>query len=116
MCIRDSSNRLREVGENRGVRSFLIDTALDIQPEWLSGVGRIGVTAGASTPEYLVEEVLSRLRSEGGQVLEIEVIPEAVNFNLPKNLLDDLQHDPRGEMLLLSAGRSAGGRARPSGG
>jgi len=111
-----NSNRLREVGENRGVRSFLIDTALDIQPEWLSGVGRIGVTAGASTPEYLVEEVLSRLRSEGGQVLEIEVIPEAVNFNLPKNLLDDLQHDPRGEMLLLSAGRSAGGRARPSGG
>jgi 4-hydroxy-3-methylbut-2-enyl diphosphate reductase len=107
-----NSNRLREAGEIRGVTSYLIDTAEDIRPEWLAAAKRIGVTAGASTPEYLVEEVLARLRSEGGKVVEFEVIPEAVNFNLPKNLLEDLKGDPRGEMLLLSAGRSLAGRAR----
>jgi len=110
-----NSNRLREAGEIRGVTSHLIDSSEDIQPEWLVGKNRIGVTAGASTPEYLVEEVLTRLRSEGGRVVEFEVVPEDVNFNLPKNLLQDLNADPRGDMLLLQAGRSHGGRARDGG-
>lgn len=110
-----NSNRLREAGEIRGVTSYLIDRAEDIQPEWLEGVTRIGVTAGASTPEYLVEDVLARLRSAGGHVVEFVVVPEDVNFNLPKNLLDDLNEDPRGEMFLLQAGRSSQGRARNGG-
>jgi 4-hydroxy-3-methylbut-2-enyl diphosphate reductase len=110
-----NSNRLREVGETRGVASYLIDTAADIRAEWLEGVTRVAITAGASTPEYLVEDVLDRLRALGGKVVEQEIVPEAVNFNLPKNLVDDLKADPRGEMLLLQAGRNPAGRVRAPG-
>jgi 4-hydroxy-3-methylbut-2-enyl diphosphate reductase len=110
-----NSNRLREVGETRGVRSYLIDTAADIRAEWLEGVDRVAITAGGSTAEYLVEDVLDRLRGLGGRVVEQEIVPEAVNFNLPKNLVDDLKADARGEMLLLQAGRNPAGRVRGPG-
>lgn len=100
-----NSNRLREVGETRGLPAHLVDTAGDIRPEWLAGVRRVGVTAGASTPEYLVEEVLDHLRRLGGRIREVEVTPEDVTFNLPKTLLDDLLASPRGEALLMQAGR-----------
>lgn len=110
-----NSNRLREVGETRGVVSYLIDTAADIQAGWLDNVTRVAITAGASTPEYLVEDVLDRLRELGGRVVEQEIVPEAVNFNLPKNLVDDLKADERGEMLLLQAGRNPAGRVRGPG-
>jgi 4-hydroxy-3-methylbut-2-enyl diphosphate reductase len=103
-----NSNRLREAGETRGVRSFLIDTTSDIRSEWLAGVRRVGVTAGASTPEYLVEEVLDHLRHLGGRVREVEVVPENVTFNLPRPLLEDLKSSPRGEELLMRAGRFTG--------
>lgn len=109
-----NSNRLREVGETRHVRSRLIDTAADIDPAWLEGVNRIGVTAGASTPEYLVEEVLDYLRRLGGRVLEVEVMPEDVTFNLPKTLVDDLAADPRGGALLMQAGRMKSGEGNDS--
>jgi 4-hydroxy-3-methylbut-2-enyl diphosphate reductase len=105
-----NSNRLREVGETRNIPSHLIDTAGDIQPVWLEGVSRVGVTAGASTPEYLVEEVLDYLRRLGGRVREVEVAPEDVTFNLPRTLMDDLNRDSRGEALLMQAGRMKMGR------
>ena len=58
-----NSNRLREVAERKGVASYLIDGAHSIQPEWLAGRQRIGVTAGASAPEILVQQVIERVRS-----------------------------------------------------
>lgn len=104
-----NSNRLREVGENRGVRSHRIESAEEIDPAWLDGVTSVGVTAGASTPEYLVEDVLDYLRHRGGKVREVEVVPEDVTFNLPRPLVEDLKKDERGEILLMQAGRTLRG-------
>ena len=65
-----NSNRLRELAEKVGADAFLIDTAEDIRPEWLSGKSAIGVTAGASAPEVLVEQVVNRLKQNGGKIIE----------------------------------------------
>ena len=82
-----NSNRLREVAELRGVPAWLIDNANAIDPAWLEGRRRIGVTAGASAPEILVEEVVSRLRELGAKnVRTLKGVPEKVVFPLPKEL------------------------------
>ena len=82
-----NSNRLRELAEKRGVPSYLIDGAEDIRDEWLQGVEEVGVTAGASAPESLVQEVINCLRGKGGQrVEELSGIPESMVFALPKDL------------------------------
>jgi|SRR5690554_1224010 len=82
-----NSNRLRELGERMGARSFLIDGADEIQDSWLNGVTNIGVTAGASAPEILVRDVLKKLVDLGAQPpLEMEGTPESVVFSLPKEL------------------------------
>lgn len=82
-----NSNRLRELAEKQGVPAYLIDGADDIQPQWLEGRQRIGVTAGASAPESLVREVIERLRTAGaGAVRELDGEPENVTFALPKEL------------------------------
>ena len=82
-----NSNRLREIGEKQGVPAYLIDGAEDINPEWLAGLTRVGVTAGASAPEGLVQGVVSRLCELGGeQVRELRGIPETIEFALPKEL------------------------------
>jgi len=82
-----NSNRLAEVGMRSGVRSYLIDDAAEIRPEWLVGVDAIGVTAGASAPEALVQEVLERLRELGvHDVREMEGELETVVFKLPESL------------------------------
>jgi len=82
-----NSNRLRELAEKRGVTSHLIDGADDIRDEWLAGVSAVGVTAGASAPESLVQEVIACLRSKGGNLVEeLKGIPERVVFALPKEL------------------------------
>lgn len=82
-----NSNRLRELGERMGARAFLIDSADEIQAEWLEGVNKIGVTAGASAPEILVQEVLDKLVAMGGdQPTELSGIPENIVFTLPKEL------------------------------
>src|SRR5262249_26250015 len=60
-----NSNRLREVGEQSGIVSFLIESAESLDPAWLADSTRVGVTAGASAPEYLVEQVVERLRELG---------------------------------------------------
>ena len=82
-----NSNRLREVAELRGIPAYLVDRAEDINPEWLSGKQRIGVTAGASAPEILVEQVISRLKDlSQATVRQLDGIPEKVTFPLPKGL------------------------------
>jgi 4-hydroxy-3-methylbut-2-enyl diphosphate reductase len=82
-----NSNRLREVAGNRQVRAYLVDAAEDIDPAWLAGVERIGVTAGASAPEVLVEGVIERLKALGAtQVRDMSGTPENVVFPLPKEL------------------------------
>lgn len=82
-----NSNRLRELAEKQGVRSFLIDGADNIDRQWLDGVNRIGLTAGASAPEKLVRDVIARLQSWGaGEVHDLEGELETITFALPKEL------------------------------
>jgi len=82
-----NSNRLRELAEKMGCRSYLIDTAADIQQEWLKDVKSVGVTAGASAPEVLVQQVVQRLTEWGGkQVIEHPGREENVIFAVPAEL------------------------------
>jgi len=82
-----NSNRLRELGERRGVVSYLIDSEDDLDPAWIKAGQRIGVTAGASAPEALVQRVLSRLEELGAsRVREMDGEPESVVFHLPEEL------------------------------
>lgn len=82
-----NSNRLRELAERDGVESYLIDGAQEIDPAWVSGKQRIGVTAGASAPDILIDGVIQRLRELGaGSVGELEGEPENMVFALPKEL------------------------------
>ena len=82
-----NSNRLRELAERDGVEAYLIDGADEIDPRWVEGRRHIGVTAGASAPDVLVEGVLGRLRTLGATaVRELEGEPESMVFALPKEL------------------------------
>lgn len=84
-----NSNRLRDLGEEMGVASYLIDDEQGIVPQWLEGIQSIGVTAGASAPELLVEKVIARLQSlRGGQVKLLEGIVENTRFKLPPEVTD----------------------------
>ncbi|MBP6682494.1 MAG: 4-hydroxy-3-methylbut-2-enyl diphosphate reductase [Halioglobus sp.] len=82
-----NSNRLRELAERMGAEAHLLDGAADIDPAWLEGKTRIGVTAGASAPEVLVREVLEGLRALGASApVELAGRPENVTFSLPREL------------------------------
>jgi len=82
-----NSNRLREVARDRGIAAHLIDSAEQIDPAWLAGCSRVGVSAGASAPEVLVDAVIVRLRELGGtRVTTLAGIEENVVFPLPKAL------------------------------
>ena len=82
-----NSSRLRELAERMGATAYLIDHVDEIDKTCLVGHKRIGVTAGASAPEILVQEVINELRSIGfGEVLEISGEPENISFSLPKEL------------------------------
>jgi 4-hydroxy-3-methylbut-2-enyl diphosphate reductase len=82
-----NANRLVEVSEGLGTRSYLIADKSDIQPEWLDGARRVGITAGASTPEFLVAEAVEALqRARVVDVREVHVVEEDVRFGLPKEL------------------------------
>ncbi|HVQ77219.1 MAG TPA: 4-hydroxy-3-methylbut-2-enyl diphosphate reductase [Candidatus Binatia bacterium] len=84
-----NANRLVEVSEGLGTRSYLINDRHDIRPEWLTGARRIGVTAGASTPEFLVTEVVESLRYlQSVDAREVRVVDEDVHFGLPRELED----------------------------
>lgn len=82
-----NSNRLRELAERMGAEAHLLDGAEDIDPKWVQGKQRIGVTAGASAPEVLVQEVIDGLRALGADApIEVAGEPENVTFSLPKEL------------------------------
>jgi 4-hydroxy-3-methylbut-2-enyl diphosphate reductase len=90
-----NSNRLVEVARNLGTSSHLIDNYRNIRPEWLEGVKTIALTAGASAPEHLVEEVVKFLGTEGfGNVQEVEVMPENVRFGLPPEIVEAIASAP----------------------
>jgi 4-hydroxy-3-methylbut-2-enyl diphosphate reductase len=92
-----NSNRLVEVARNLGTSSHLIDSYRDIQPAWLEGVKTIALTAGASAPECLVEEVVKFLGSKGfNNVQELEVMPENVRFGLPPEIVQAIASAPAG--------------------
>ncbi len=82
-----NSNRLREIAEHIGKTAYLIDTAADMKEEWFKGVEIVGVSAGASAPEVLVQEVINQLKEWGAEgAIEIQGIEEKVVFSMPKNL------------------------------
>jgi 4-hydroxy-3-methylbut-2-enyl diphosphate reductase len=82
-----NSNRLREVAANQGVAAYMVDSARDLRPEWVAGKTCVGVTAGASAPEVLVQEVVARLQELGADhTAQLEGIEEKVVFPLPRNL------------------------------
>jgi len=82
-----NSNRLREVAENIGIPAYMVDTPADLDPGWVSDRAKVGVTAGASAPEILVQGVVERLRQLGAtEVREMDGITESVVFPLPKTL------------------------------
>ncbi|BBI99184.1 4-hydroxy-3-methylbut-2-enyl diphosphate reductase [Ferrigenium kumadai] len=82
-----NSNRLREVAAKVGVPAYLVDDARGLRPEWFAGKARVGVTAGASAPELLVQDVVARLHEMGAtEVTELQGIEENVVFPIPKAL------------------------------
>lgn len=83
-----NSNRLREVAKNQGIEAYMVDNASHLQAEWLHGKQKIGISAGASAPEVLVQEVITALRDMGAaNVEELQGVVENVVFQLPKNLV-----------------------------
>jgi len=82
-----NSNRLREIAEQLGKDAYLIDTAADMQQTWFNDIAVVGVTAGASAPEVLVQAVIDQLKQWGGDsAVEIQGIEEKVVFSMPKEL------------------------------
>jgi 4-hydroxy-3-methylbut-2-enyl diphosphate reductase len=82
-----NSNRLREVAAKRGVAAYMVDSVEELQAEWFVGKQRIGVTAGASAPEVLVQQVISRLKAWGAQTsIELAGERETIAFPLPRGL------------------------------
>ncbi len=85
-----NSNRLAELARKLGVASYMVDSAEEVQPVWLGGVQRVGVTAGASAPDVLVQAVIARIKSLGAlsvtKVLTMDGVQETIKFPLPKGL------------------------------
>ena len=82
-----NSNRLRELADKAGIRGYLVDGPADLRPEWFAGIEAVGVTAGASAPELLVQRVVEQLREWGGEpAVEVVGREENVVFALPKEL------------------------------
>jgi 4-hydroxy-3-methylbut-2-enyl diphosphate reductase len=82
-----NSNRLREVGEKSGLTSYLIEDGDDLNPSWFSEKTRVGITAGTSAPEAMVQKVIERLRTYGASsVSEMEGVCETMHFRLPESL------------------------------
>ena len=82
-----NSNRLREIGDDKNVPSYLIDDAEGLQPEWLVGKNVVGITAGASAPEALVDELIAKLRTLADiQVEMLDGVTENIHFKLPQQL------------------------------
>ena len=82
-----NSNRLKDIAEKEGVRSYLIDDVSEIKPEWLKGVESVGLTAGASAPDYLIDEALKYFKKRKAAIYSLETVKENVHFPLPANLI-----------------------------
>jgi 4-hydroxy-3-methylbut-2-enyl diphosphate reductase len=92
-----NSNRLRELAAKLGTTAYMVDDASELRPEWFEGKQRVGITAGASAPELLVQGVVQRLRELGAvAVRTMNGIEEATQFPLPKGLRLDSTDDPIG--------------------
>jgi 4-hydroxy-3-methylbut-2-enyl diphosphate reductase len=88
-----NSNRLRELAQKQGIQAYLVDGAEDVKEAWLSGISTVGVTAGASAPESLVQGVIDRLKKSGGAMAEeVAGIPETIEFALPRELRVTVQN------------------------
>jgi 4-hydroxy-3-methylbut-2-enyl diphosphate reductase len=97
-----NSNRLRELAERLGTPAYMVDSADDLQPEWLEGRSRVGLTAGASAPDVLVQQVIARLKALGATgVRKMDGVEETIRFPLPLGLGDK-------SMAAFAAERSAG--------
>ena len=84
-----NSNRLREIGAEAGVPSYLVADGSEIDPSWIVGKSTIGITAGASAPEILVEDVINTLRTIAPVDVEtLAGVEESVEFRLPRELVD----------------------------
>jgi len=84
-----NSNRLREIGAERGIPSHLLADGADLDPAWVAGARAVGITAGASAPEAMVEQVIDALRALGPvEVSSMDGIAEHVEFKLPAALAD----------------------------
>jgi 4-hydroxy-3-methylbut-2-enyl diphosphate reductase len=79
---------LREVARKRGVAAYMVDNAGELRPEWVIGRQRVGITAGASAPDVLVQQVIDKLKALGAErVTPLEGIEERVVFPIPKSLV-----------------------------
>jgi 4-hydroxy-3-methylbut-2-enyl diphosphate reductase len=82
-----NSNRLRELAQRLGTPAYMVDSADDLQPEWLEGRARVGLTAGASAPHVLVQQVIDRLKQQGAVgVRRMQGVQETIEFPLPMGL------------------------------
>jgi 4-hydroxy-3-methylbut-2-enyl diphosphate reductase len=82
-----NSNRLRDVAQRYGAESYMVDNAQELRPEWFEGKTRVGLTAGASAPDVLVQQVIDRIRALGAvSVRTLEGVQETIKFPLPKGL------------------------------
>jgi len=82
-----NSNRLRELAARLGTTAYMVDSAAELRPEWFGGAARVGLTAGASAPEVLVQEVIARIKELGAvAVRKLDGIAETIKFPLPKGL------------------------------
>lgn len=101
-----NANRLREVAEAAGARAYLINDTRDVHPEWVRDVKRVGITAGASTPEYLVQELVGHFKRVGEvELSELRVVEEDVRFGLPPELQDVAQRTGK-RVMKTTVGRS----------
>jgi len=86
-----NSNRLREVAKKLGTDAYMVDSADELKSEWFDGRSRVGLTAGASAPEILVQQVIERIRALGAvSVRKMDGIEETIKFPLPKGLKTDV--------------------------
>jgi 4-hydroxy-3-methylbut-2-enyl diphosphate reductase len=95
-----NSNRLREIGSEEGVPSYLIADGSELDPQWLTGAATVGITAGASAPEVLVDDVIKSLRRLGP--VDVSVLPgreENIEFRLPAELQGTVISDQRSEAM-----------------
>ncbi len=102
-----NSNRLREVAEKCGAESRLIESVSDVREEWLTGKHTVGVTAGASTPEHLGQELVAWLMAHGGSAArDLLAVKEDMFFHLPSDLVRDLEASGHAGDLLEESGRT----------